>query len=358
MKSVLVLLFTYLFSVLADNEPIVLTGVVYDFQNSDSGTSYAYPDFNYFVGDKATTGMVDEFLGDDGKPVFISTKGKCTSEETFNRWWNYDPDWNKQVSVTLTATWDEAKKSYTYDNNQFFPIDGMGWDLTDKQFNNNFGFCMIIHNQFTYQKGQIFDFTGDDDVWVFINRHLELDLGGPHPPVSGSINLDSLGLTEGYTYPFDFFYCERHIWGSTLHFSTSIELSPCGTVDTDHDGCADLCDVCPFGDPKIAVIASGSSMTYNFDIVIGTAVRDGLSLTLDFGDGETTDIYTSIDTSIVHTYEKTGTYTVTVTSASETGCAAGTDTVDVTLTAEGTRIAPKCSRFSFDSSLLMRGGGK
>jgi len=303
------------------------------------------------VGDGATTGMVAEFLGDDGNPVLIDTKDKCTSEESFNRWWNNDPDWNKQLSITLTATWDDASESYTYNNQMFFPIDGMGWDLTDPQFNHNFGFCMIIRNQFTYQKGQVFSFTGDDDVWVFINRHLELDLGGPHPPVSGNIDLDNLGLTEGNTYPFDFFYCERHTFGSTLKFSTSIELSPCGEVDADQDGTGDLCDICPFGDPALVLTASGSAMTYTFDIALGTSVRDGLTLTLDFGDGTSIDIYTYLETTIVHTYEKTGTYTVTVTSLAATGCAAGSDSIDVTLTAEGTRIAPKCSSFPFTSLL-------
>jgi len=246
--------------------------------------------------------------------------------------------------VTLTATWDATANAYTYSNPNFFPIDGLGWDAElGPQFYHNFGFCMTIRNQFTYEKGQVFSFTGDDDVWVFIDRTLALDLGGPHPPMSGDIHLDTLGLTEGNSYSFDFFYCERHTFGSSLKFTTSIKLDPCGLVDGDGDGIADLCDYCPFGDPELDISASGSGLTQTFTVDLGAQVRDGLSLTVDFGDGTSTDIYTAISTTIVHTYEKPGTYDVVVTSDTLAGCASGSDSVDVTLTTEGTRVAPKCS---------------
>lgn len=78
---------------------------------------------------------------------------------------------------------------------------------------------------FAYKKGDTFYFNGDDDVWVFMNKILVVDLGGIHGKATTSINLDRLGLTEGTNYPFDFFYCERHTTESHISIETSIELT-------------------------------------------------------------------------------------------------------------------------------------
>lgn len=69
---------------------------------------------------------------------------------------------------------------------------------------------------------------GEDDVWVFINGVLAIDLGGVHGPASGSVSLDSaaatLGITTGSTYDLDIFHAERRTSGSNFNFTTSIAL--------------------------------------------------------------------------------------------------------------------------------------
>jgi len=116
---------------------------------------------------------------------------------------------------------------YTYNNPSFFPIDNML--IGNEGRSHNYHFTFEIHSKFTYQQGQVFTFTGDDDLWVFINNHLEIDLGGIHGAMSKTVNLDDLGLTPGTTYNFDIFFAERHTTESNFMIETSIELikDPC-----------------------------------------------------------------------------------------------------------------------------------
>ncbi len=81
---------------------------------------------------------------------------------------------------------------------------------------------MEIHRKFTFKTGQTFTFRGDDDVWVFINNNLEIDLGGIHGPLKDSVNLDDLGLIEGEQYNFDMFFCERNVITSNILVTTNM----------------------------------------------------------------------------------------------------------------------------------------
>ena len=104
---------------------------------------------------------------------------------------------------------------------------------------NNFGYTLESSGKFIYHKDQnlYFKFNGDDDVYLFINRKLALDLGGTHSAVSGEIYLENtceqdssktwaeyLGLEEGKMYDFNFFYMERHTEGSDLSIETNIRV--------------------------------------------------------------------------------------------------------------------------------------
>jgi len=342
MKMILAfILLTFIIQVISQSSPTLqLTGTLYDFANIDSGLSQAFPDFNANMCGGVCQGMVSDKIGSDRKPVPIAADGVCwTSSDTFNMWFRDTPGVNYVFPYSLTAYWNEDTLAYEYDNQFFFPLDNQGWGNENK--GHNFGFCFEIHLQFTYMGGEDFQFQGDDDVWVFINDALVVDIGGVHGPSAGSIALDSLGLTKGQTYNFDFFSCERHVTGSTVKFSTTVKLDPCGTLDSDNDGTADLCDNCPFGDLDLKLdVASVNGRTVTFDIALGTTVRNPVDIEFDWGDGETSTTSINVDSSVTHTYDKSGSYTVTA-SVDASGCGSDTDSVDTKI---GDRKAPSCTK--------------
>ena len=104
----------------------------------------------------------------------------------------------------------------------FFWIDGKGFGKEGKD--HNYSFCMEMHSLFELTPGIEFDFKGDDDVWMYIDHKLVMDLGGIHVSNSFTTYFDELGLAYYQTYPLDFFYCERQTTESNLKIVTNVPL--------------------------------------------------------------------------------------------------------------------------------------
>ena len=210
-----------------------ILGVVRDFKgNNETG---GHPDFEHFSGNGASPGIVKPVLGDDQKPVYASTGAfsdpkngpQTTSKMAFDEWYRATPNVNQPFIVYLY--FQPNGNVLTFQSNAFFPLDGKGWGNTPGQ-THNFGFTTEVHTKFTYKGNETFKFTGDDDLWVFINNKLAIDLGGLHPQATNTVDLTTLGLTVGKTYNLDLFHAERHTSESNFSVDTNLEFTNCGTV--------------------------------------------------------------------------------------------------------------------------------
>lgn len=132
-----------------------------------------------------------------------------------------------------------SESSNGQDTTGFYPIDGLGYEqpgLLSKTSainggNNNGSFTLRGESQFVYEHGKelYFTFTGDDDVYMYINGKLALDLGGAHGRNTKTVKLNDLnaaeyGLEEGQVATFTFFYMERCSDASTFGIETNMEL--------------------------------------------------------------------------------------------------------------------------------------
>jgi fibro-slime domain-containing protein len=196
--------------------------VVYrDFRGFD--LTGGHPDFEHYNGsDRA---IVASTLGNDGKPVYAGnpTTPTTTGAANFASWYRDAAGINMTYAETLTLT-RTAAATYVFDNSAFFPLDGRGFvgAGTEPARNNghNFSFTSELRYWFEYKGGEVLTFRGDDDVWVFINRKLAVNLGGVHSAETGTITLDSmaatnLGLIMNGTYEVVVLQAERHTTASS-----------------------------------------------------------------------------------------------------------------------------------------------
>lgn len=255
------------------------------FKNFDG--SKPYNTYNKYVGPGAGAyaGIVSKTLT-DGYPTMADGKGsldylfggKSDSAVT-----NYEPagglltlDGNGYYGFdadSQNATYDTVSNKFTLNERQctnqsntpcFAPF-GSDTEHNKYSFGMNLGaeFYMPEDGKVNNQD-MVFDFTGDDDVWVFIDGVLVLDLGGIHQALDGSINFStgeikydkkqSHGdtpagtITQAFknagktwdpvaykTHYLSFFYLERGDGGSNCKIKFNLPVKPSKAIDIEKE---------------------------------------------------------------------------------------------------------------------------
>lgn len=261
---------------------IVLTGVVRDFKEVSVAGGHADFEVVPAGGYGHYMGNIASMLDSDKKPVFAgggrkvttqwktstgvqispiiysatlgdragayasgTDKGGIASANSFGQWYRDVPGTNMSKSQAITLKRQSGTNMYVFDDRSdalyqtrggFFPINAELFGNSRNE-TKNFHFTYELSTEFTYKPAtnQTFTFIGDDDVWVFINDKLAIDIGGIHSAVTQTVYLDRLtNLVANGRNTLRVFQAERHRTQSNFRIETTINLKNAELPSTSH----------------------------------------------------------------------------------------------------------------------------
>src|SRR5690606_6260538 len=145
-----------------------------------------------------------------GKPVLSGGAHSSIKDAASYALWYRDTDpagevdmWRVQDSLVLGRSAGADSGVYQFDSSSHFPLSGRGHGNTcgnepvdntccgtnGSCLNKNYHFTTELRYFFQYQGGETLSFRGDDDVWVFVNGRLAVDIGGVHSARHGRVDL-------------------------------------------------------------------------------------------------------------------------------------------------------------------------
>lgn len=201
----------------------------------------------------------------------VDEYSKIILKQTADGIYRFDASENKTKYDTENgAIYEDDSASST----MFYPLEDLGYEQPGLLKNTseidgngrNGNFTLRGESQFIYNEADnlYFQFKGDDDVYMFINGVLALDLGGSHGSNTKKVELNKLdktkyNLEDGKIATFTFFYMERCSDASTFAIETNMKLTK----------------------RAIEVEKKGYDSSYSADVASGAIVENGKSVAYD-----------------------------------------------------------------------------
>lgn len=275
-------------------DPLTIPVIYRDFRSYDAGIVGPFnPDFNRPTANNSSIvfGITEDELGTDGRPVFSGDQvyvegvkeGPPDSQMSFDAWYRTSstlaPDGNLEIvgELLLEHQGNNVYRTPVAVANSFFPLDASpegyltwpdeptyGEELLSG--NHNFGFTTETHYFFVYRGDEELTFTGDDDLWVFVDGHLCLDIGGLHPSKTDVMSFADPSqansstqeaivngcrdqLSVGNVYEVSIFHAERHVTESNFSLTLDGFVTERSTCDWEcGDGVVTRFEFCDDGE--------------------------------------------------------------------------------------------------------------